>query len=43
MLLTQTLTSLPDDVMMTMKLAYYDDGKLYHMSWDPGMARVLDL
>ena len=25
-LLTQTLDSLPDDVMMTMKLLYYDDG-----------------
>mgnify|MGYP000514787089 CR=1 FL=1 len=27
-LLTQTLDSLPDDIMMTMKLLYYDDGIL---------------
>jgi hypothetical protein len=26
--LTQTLKSLPDDVMMTMKLLYFDDGKI---------------
>lgn len=25
--LTQTLRPLPDDVMMTMKLLYFDDGK----------------
>ena len=28
MVLTQTLKPLPDDVMMTMKLFYYDDGKI---------------
>ena len=28
-ILTQTLESLPDDVMMTMKLLYYDDGIKY--------------
>ena len=28
-MLTQTLQPLPDDVMMTMKLYYYDDGKHY--------------
>lgn len=27
-LLTQTLDSLPDDIMMTMKLLYYDEGTL---------------
>ncbi len=27
--LTQSLQSLPDDVMMTMKLLYYDDGMVY--------------
>ena len=26
-MLTQTLQPLPDDVMMTMKLYYYDDGE----------------
>ena len=26
-ILTQTLEALPDDVMMTMKLLYYDDGR----------------
>ena len=30
--LTQTLKPLPDDVMMTMKLFYYDDGKIYQLS-----------
>lgn len=28
MVLTQTLKPLPDDVMMTMKLLYYDDGTI---------------
>ena len=28
--LTQTLKPLPDDVMMTMKLLYYDQGKCYN-------------
>ena len=34
--LTQTLKSLPDDVMMTMKLLYYDDSKLdnYYKTFD---------
>ena len=27
--LTQSLQSLPDDVMMTMKLLYYDDGTYF--------------
>ena len=34
--LTQTLKPLPDDVMMTMKLLYYDHGKkrnLLSLSW----------
>lgn len=30
--LTQNLDSLPDDVMMTMKLLYYDDG-LYDVNF----------
>ena len=30
-MLTQTLQPLPDDVMMTMKLYYYDDGN-YHLT-----------
>ena len=33
-LLSQTLGTLPDDVMMTMKLFYYDDGELYIIETD---------